>query len=52
MFAGQDYYRDPRNIGRGTETRFQEMGLEVPSQVKQMIQAAREGEMPPAVKDL
>ncbi len=50
--AGPDYYKDPRNIGRWTEKRFQEMGQEMPSQVEDMIQAAREGEMPTAVKDL
>jgi len=50
--AGPDYYRDPRNIGRWTEKRFKEMGMEVPSQVQDMIQSAREGELPEPVKDL
>lgn len=50
--AGPDYYRDPRNIGRWTEKKFKEMGMEVPSQVQDMIQAAREGELPGPVKDL
>lgn len=50
--AGPDYYKDPRNIGRWTEKRFREMGVEVPSQVEEMIQAAREGEMPGPVKEL
>jgi putative FmdB family regulatory protein len=50
--AGPDYYQDPRNIGRWTEKRFNEMGMEMPSQVEEMIQAAREGEMPSPVKDL
>ena len=50
--AGPDYYNDPRNIGRWTEKRFSEMGVEVPSQVEEMIQAAREGEMPGPVKEL
>jgi len=50
--AGPDYYNDPRNIGRWTEKRFKEMGLEMPSHVDEMIQAAREGEMPESVKDL
>ncbi len=49
---GWDYYKDPRNIGRWAEKRFEEMGQEMPSQVQEMIQAAREGELPPAVKDL
>jgi hypothetical protein len=47
-----DYYKDPRNIGRWAETRTKELGVEMPSQVQEMIQAAREGEMPDAVKDL
>ena len=50
--AGADFYKDPRNIGRWTESRFQEMGMEVPSNVQQMIQAAREGELPAPIKDL
>ena len=50
--AGSDYYNDPRNIGRWTEKKFKEMGLEMPSHVDEMIQAARDGEMPESVKDL
>lgn len=50
--AGPDYYKDPRNIGRWAEKRFREMGTEMPSQVEEMIQAAREGEMPESVKEL
>jgi putative FmdB family regulatory protein len=50
--AGPDYYRDPRNIGRWTEKKFEEMGVEMPSQVQGMIEAAREGELPGPVKDL
>jgi len=50
--AGPDYYKDPRNIGRWTEKKFREMGVEMPSQVGEMIQAAREGELPGPVKDL
>ena len=49
---GADYYKDPRNIGRWAEKRFKEMGLEMPSKVQEMIQAAREGELPEPVKDL
>lgn len=52
MSPGPDYYKDPRNIGRWAEKRLQEMGEEMPAQVKETIQAAREGEMPPPVKDL
>jgi len=50
--AGPDYYKDPRNIGRWAEKRFREMGMEMPSQVGEMIQAAREGELPEPVKNL
>lgn len=46
-----DYYKDPRNIGRWAEKRFGEMGMDMPPQLKEEIQAAREGEMPDAVKD-
>ena len=45
-------YRDPRQIGRWTERRFQEMGEELPEQTRKMIDAAREGELPPQLKDL
>jgi len=50
--AGPDYYKDPRNIGRWAEKRFSEMGMEMPSQIENMIQAAREGDMPAPVKEL
>jgi putative FmdB family regulatory protein len=49
---GADYYKDPRNIGRWTEKKFQDLGMEMPSQIQEMIQSAREGEMPESVKDL
>jgi putative FmdB family regulatory protein len=39
-----DFYQDPRNIGRWTEKRFSELGLEVPNKIKKDIQIAREGE--------
>jgi len=47
-----DYYKDPRNIGRWVEKKFQEMGEEIPPQVKEEIQAAREGVLPEPLKDL
>ena len=50
--AGADYYKDPRNIGRWAEKRFKEMGMEMPSEVGEMIQAAREGDLPEPVKEL
>jgi putative FmdB family regulatory protein len=51
MLPSPDYYKDPRNIGRWTEKRFKEMGLEMPAEVQQEIQAAREGELPPSLKE-
>jgi putative FmdB family regulatory protein len=50
--AGPDAYRDPRQIGRWVEKRFDEMGMELPSEARKMIDAAREGEFPEPVKDL
>lgn len=52
MNAPLEYYKDPRNIGRWTEKRFQDMGMEIPDSVKQTIDAAREGELPKPLKDL
>ena len=52
MFSNPDYYKDPRNIGRWTEKRFNDMGMEMPSEIQEEIQAAREGELPESLKDL
>jgi hypothetical protein len=52
MFPSPDYYKDPRNIGRWVEKKFQDMNMELPSEIQQKIQAAREGELPEPVKDL
>lgn len=49
---GPDYYKDPRNIGRWVEKKFKDMGMELPSQLKQKIEAAREGVLPDSLKDL
>ena len=48
--SGPDYYRDPRNIGRWTEKRFKELGVDMPAQIQEQIQAARDGELPESVK--
>lgn len=45
-------YRDPRQIGRWVERKFREYGEELPEPTKKMIEAAREGELPPQLKDL
>lgn len=51
LSSGPDYYKDPRNIGRWTEKRFEQMGIEAPSEIKEQIRAAREGELPESVKE-
>ena len=43
---------DPRQIGRWVERRFEDYGMEVPSETREMIDAARDGELPDPVKDL
>jgi len=48
--AGPDAYKDPRQIGRWVERRFDEMGMELPAEARQMIDAAREGEFPAPVE--
>jgi putative FmdB family regulatory protein len=52
MHPGDDYYKDPRNIGRWMEKRFQDRGQELSSQIQEKIQAAREGVLPEPLKDL
>lgn len=47
-----DYYKDPRNIGRQVEKRFRDMNMELPSEIKQSIESARQGVMPESLKDL
>jgi len=54
-----DYYSDPRNIGRSTEKRLKQLGIDMDSEeyrdtfseVKESIAAAREGELPKSLKD-
>lgn len=45
-------FSDPRNIGRFAEERAAAMGVELPSEVRTMIDAARDGDLPAPVKDL
>lgn len=49
---GSDFYKDPRNIGRWTEKKFKEMDIEMPSHLRNMIDASREGQFPDSMKDL
>ncbi len=57
MFSNDpSYFKDPRNIGRSTEHRLQELGIDVNSDpsfkgVKDTIDAARDGELPKTLKD-
>lgn len=52
LHPGEDYYKDPRNIGRWAEKRFQDMGQEMPPNLQDKIQAAREGTLPEPLKDM
>ena len=45
-------YKDPRQIGRWAEHKFDEFGIDMPKEARDMIDAAREGEYPDPVKDL
>src|SRR3984893_11196587 len=40
--AGPEAYKDPRQIGRWVEQRFDQMGLELPQEARTMIDAARQ----------
>ena len=52
MYNSDDYYKDPRNIGRWTEKRMEEMGVDMPEEAREMIDAARDGTMPAPLDDL
>ncbi len=45
-------YKDPRQIGRWAERKFDEYGMELPDEAREMIDAAREGELPSPVDEL
>ena len=45
-------YKDPRQIGRWAERKFDEYGIDLPQQARDMIDAARDGEMPSPVDEL
>lgn len=49
--AGEGY-RDPRQIGAWVERRFEEYGVEVPEETREMIDRARDGDLPDEIKDL
>lgn len=52
MPRGVEDYKDPRQIGRWAERKFDEFGMEMPREAREMIDAAREGDFPDPVKDL
>jgi putative FmdB family regulatory protein len=52
MPRGAEEYKDPRQIGRWVEKKFDDYGMELPGEAREMIDAARDGELPDAVKDL
>lgn len=41
--------RDPRQIGAWVERRFEEYGVDLPGEAREMIDRARDGELPPEV---
>ncbi len=45
-------YRDPRQIGSWVEDRFREYGVDLPDETREMIDGARDGDLPDEVKDL
>lgn len=49
--AGEGY-RDPRQIGSWVEKRFEEYGMDVPAETREMIDRARDGDLPDEIKDL
>ncbi|MQC17742.1 MAG: zinc ribbon domain-containing protein [Chloroflexi bacterium] len=44
--------RDPRQIGSWVEQRFQEYGMDVPAETREMIDRAREGDLPDEIRDV
>lgn len=52
IHPSEDYYKDPRNIGRWVEKKFQDLGQELPSQIQEKIQEAREGVLSEPLKDI
>ena len=44
--GSQDYYSDPRNIGRNVEQGFARYGMDMPDSVRETIDSAREGNLP------
>ena len=49
--SGEDY-QDPRQIGSWVERRFEEYGVDVPAETREMIDRAREGDLPDEIDSL
>jgi putative FmdB family regulatory protein len=49
---GGEGIQDPRQIGRWVEKRFEDYGMELPSETREAIDRARSGELPKAIDDL
>tara|TARA_B100000676_G_C18045647_1_gene827743 strand:+ start:1727 stop:2065 length:339 start_codon:yes stop_codon:yes gene_type:complete len=49
--AGREY-EDPRQIGAWVEKRFEDYGMPIPEDTRNMIDAAREGELPKEISDI
>jgi len=45
-------YKDPRQIGQWVERKFDDYGMELPDKAREMIDSAREGELPSPVDEL
>ena len=44
--SGPEGIRDPRQIGRAVEKRFEDFGVDMPQETRQQIDRAREGVLP------
>jgi len=47
-----DYYKDPRNIGRSMEKQFKNMNMEIPAEIQDSIDKARDGVLPDSLREL
>jgi putative FmdB family regulatory protein len=45
-FPGDDFYEDSRNIGRNVEDTFQRHDMDMPGEVRDAIDSARDGNLP------
>ena len=50
--TGAEGIRDPRQIGRWVEKRFEEYGMDLPQETREQIDRAREGVLPTAIDDI